>query len=166
MCRAESLTFKIAAVLALAPVSGLAQVEKVEILTSGISCGVCAAVSEVQFRRMEGIGKVTINLSKETITLHYKPDAGFSAQALQRVLEPLNVQILRIRIAAQGRVEDGPEGKKSLVAGRNRFVVQLPPGARTIAPKEHLLVEGLLIGTGETMECKVATVTIREDGGK
>jgi copper chaperone CopZ len=166
MRRAELLTFKIAAALTLAQVPGLAQVEKVEILTSGISCGVCAAVSEVQFRRMEGIDKVTINLPKEAITLHYKADAGFSAQALQRVLDPLNVQILRLRIAARGRIEDGPAGKKSLVAGRNRFVVWLPAGAGMIDPKEHVFVEGLLIGRGETMECKVATVTIREDGEK
>ena len=157
---------RFAAALTFAQASGLAQIETAEILTSGVSCGVCAAVSEVQFRRMEGVGKVTISLPKESITLYYKPYAGFSVQAVQRVLDPLNVRILRIRITARGRLEDGPEGKKFLVVGRNRLLVRLPPGAGEISPGEHVVVEGLLIQSGETMECKVAKVAISAKGEK
>ena len=165
MARTHSLALGIAS-LFLAPVAALAQVESVEILTSGVSCGVCAVVSEVQFRRMEGIERVAISLPKESITLYYKPGAGFSLPAIQSVLEPLKVQILRIRMTARGNVEDGPEDRKTLIAGRNRFLLRLPREAGNISPKEQLFLEGLLIGSGETMEYRVATITRREDGGK
>ena len=33
----------------------VAQVEKVAMRTTGISCGVCAAVSEANFKRMAGV---------------------------------------------------------------------------------------------------------------
>ena len=41
-------------------------------LTTGISCGACAGLSEIYFRRMPGIARITISLSKESITLFYK----------------------------------------------------------------------------------------------
>jgi len=158
----EYLTLKMAAALAFAQVAGLAQVETVEILTSGISCGVCAAVSEFQFRRMEGISKVTISLPKESITLKYQANTWFSLQSIQAVLEPLHVQVLRIRVEARGRIEIGSEGKKFLVAGRNRFPVRLPAGTAMIDPGAQLLVDGVLLGSGE---CKVVKISITEKGG-
>ncbi|MCC7187047.1 MAG: heavy-metal-associated domain-containing protein [Acidobacteria bacterium] len=153
-----------AAVMAFLEVAGFAQVDKVEILTSGISCGVCAAVSEVRFRRMEGVGKVTISLPKETITLEYRPDARFSVAALEGVLEPLNVYILRIRMEARGRFETGPDGKMVLVAGKNRIPARLREGAGTIQQGMQLFVQGLVTGRGETMEYKVGQIRIAEKG--
>ena len=44
------------------PVS--AQVEKVAMRTTGISCGVCAGLSEIYFRRLPGVAGVKISLSK------------------------------------------------------------------------------------------------------
>lgn len=155
-----------AAMLAGVEVAGLAQVDNVEILTSGISCGVCAVVSEVRFRRMEGIGKVDISSAKETITLHYKPDARFSAKEIEEVLRPLGVHVLRMRMEARGRLETGGDGKMLLVAGRNRIPVRLGAGAGTIEPGAQLLVEGLILGSGETVECKVGRIRNAEKGGK
>jgi copper chaperone CopZ len=153
-----------AAVMAFVQVAGFAQVEKVEILTSGISCGVCAAVSEVQFRRMEGIGNVTISLAKETITLHYKPDARFSVKEIEGVLEPLKVHILRMRMDARGFLEAGRDGKMLLVAGRNRIPVRLREGTGVIEAGTQLLLQGLIMGRGETMEYRVGQIRIAEKG--
>ena len=57
----------------LASLPLLAQVDSVEMRTTGISCGVCAMVSEFQFRRMAGVDKVTISLAREAIVIFYKP---------------------------------------------------------------------------------------------
>ncbi len=150
--------------LAIVQGAGLAQVDMVEILTSGISCGVCAAVSEVQFRRMEGIGNVTISLAKETITLHYKPDARFSVKDIEGVLEPLKVHVLRMRMEARGHLEAGRDGKMVLVAGRNRIPVRLREGTGVMEPGTQLLLQGLIMGSGETVEYKVGQIRIAEKG--
>ena len=42
------------ALLSLAAIPASAQVEKVEMHTVGISCGACAAISEVYLRRLDG----------------------------------------------------------------------------------------------------------------
>ncbi len=53
----KSILLPIAVALALsAPL--LAQVEKVAMRTSGISCGTCAAVSEIYLRQLGGIDKI------------------------------------------------------------------------------------------------------------
>src|SRR5918911_190646 len=85
-----------------------AQVGKVAIQTTGISCGVCAAISEVQFRRMPGVDKVAISLSTETITLFYNSDASFDPRQIRRILQPLEVGVVRFQLSARGKVlEDG-----------------------------------------------------------
>ena len=153
-----------AVMMAFVQIAGFAQVDTVEILTSGISCGVCAAVSEVQFRRMEGIGNVTISLPKETITLHYKPDALFSAKEIERVLEALKVHILRMRMDARGYLETGLGGKMLLVARRTRIPVRFREGTETIQLGTQLFMQGQITGSGETLEYKVGQIRIAEKG--
>src|SRR5215471_11163124 len=93
--------------LALASAApALAQVEKVAIRTTGISCGVCAGLSEYYFKRMDGIDKVTISLSQESITLSYKPDATFDPAAIRRVLKSMEVGVTQLQINAQGRAQE------------------------------------------------------------
>ena len=56
--------------LAITPALGgfaFAQVEKAAMKTTGISCGMCAAVSEVYLRQLPGIDKIKISLSQESI---------------------------------------------------------------------------------------------------
>jgi copper chaperone CopZ len=136
--------FVLVAVLLAAGLGASAQVEKVEILTSGVSCGVCAAVSEFHFRRMPGISKVAISLSNESITLTYKPDAEFSTQAIRQVLDPLKVDILRLRIEARGRVEDSKQGTSFFVAGRFKAALRLKAGMSAPPSGTPLSVEGIL----------------------
>src|ERR1700740_3088880 len=83
-----------------------AQVETVAIRTTGISCGVCAAISEIQFKRVAGVDKVTISFAKEAIMLSYKPDATFSPRHLRAVLQPLDVGIVQFHISARGRFQE------------------------------------------------------------
>ena len=65
----------VAALLSAIPAH--AQVDKAAMRTTGISCGECAAVSEVYLRRLEGIDKITISKSQEVVVLTYKPGSSF-----------------------------------------------------------------------------------------
>ena len=64
--------------LALASVMPvLAQVEKVAMRTTGISCGSCAAVSEINLRRLvAGVDKVTIRWSTSHRSRRYGASTG------------------------------------------------------------------------------------------
>src|SRR5712692_1036822 len=92
-------------VLALAA-PALAQVEKVAIRTSGISCGVCAGLSEMHFRRLPGVDNVRISLSQEAIMLTYKPGAPFDPEGIRKFLGSLEVGVVQFQISARGRVRE------------------------------------------------------------
>lgn len=132
-----------------------AQVEKVAMRTTGISCGVCAAVSEISFRRMPGVDEVTISKSKESIVLSYKPGARFQPAEIRKVLDPLNVGIAEFQVSARGRVHD-QAGKRFFMAGKDRFL--LVPSAAN-APRVPLdtpvVIQGVLNDKLSPMELKV-----------
>lgn len=103
-----------AAVSLFSALSAWAQVEKATMRTTGISCGVCAAVSEFKFRRMPGVDNVTISLASESITLAYKPDAAFSPGEIRQTLEPLDVHVVVFHVTARGRIQEHNGRKLSL----------------------------------------------------
>ena len=139
--------------------SASAQVDRVEILTSGISCGVCAVVSEIQFRRMPGVGRVDISLSNESITVSYGPDAEFSPQAIRRILQPLNVHVLQLRVWARGRIEESKKGDYLLVAGKYRFAFKSRAGIGPIPTGTPVFIEGIILNERESpMELRALKV--------
>jgi copper chaperone CopZ len=146
------VTTAFAVQLLAAQIAGFGQVARVEILTSGISCGICAAVSEFQFRRMPAVKSVAISLPNESITISYKSGAAFSPRAIHEVLNPLQVQVLRLRIEASGYMEESRDGKLYLVCGQNRFQVKPSPKSEGIEPGAPLIVDGVVIERGETLE--------------
>src|SRR6516225_3994746 len=94
-----------------------AQVDRVAMRTTGISCGTCAVVSEFHFRRMPGIDQVHISRSQEAIMLTYKPGAAFSTHAIRDVLLPLNVGVVQFQISGRGQVRQ-IGGKSFFLAGK------------------------------------------------
>jgi hypothetical protein len=130
-----------------------AQVERIAMRTTGISCGTCAVVSEFYFRRMEGIDQVRISRSQEAIMLTYKPGAVFSPKAIREVLTPLNVGVVQFQVNARGQVRK--QGDKSLfVAGKDKFL--LPAGAGASVPFDTpILIEGILNDQANPMELKI-----------
>lgn len=134
--------------------AALAQVQKVVVRTTGISCGVCAVVSEVQFRRTPAIDDVAISLSKETITLHYKSRAGFDPQQIRRVLQPLDVGVLQLLVTAQGRVRE-ENGKRIFVAGEDRFVVAPVTSTADIPVDTGVVIEGVVNDSFNPAQLKI-----------
>ena len=118
------------ALLSVAAIPASAQVEKVEMHTVGISCGACAAISEVRLRRLDGIAKLSISKSREKVVVFYKPDARFRPDELQQALGKTGVKVTEFRISARGQVlEEG--GRKVFVAGSDKFLLvrsaHMPP---------------------------------------
>ena len=130
-----------------------AQVERVAMRTTGISCGVCAVVSEYHFRRMEGVDQVRISRAQEAIMLTYKPGAVFSPRAIRDLLRPLDVGVVQFQINARGQVRQ-VSGKNFLVAGKDKFLL-VGDVAPSIARDTTVIVEGILKDQVTPMELKI-----------
>jgi len=130
-----------------------AQVEKAAVRTTGISCGVCAAMSEMRFRRLPGIKNVAITLSSETITLFYKSEAAFDPRQIRRVLQPLGIGVVQFRISASGRV--GQDGAKRVFAvGKDKF--ELTPECAAAVPRDiPIFIEGVIDDAFDPVRLKV-----------
>ena len=131
----------------------LAQVETVTMRTTGISCGVCAAVSEIKFRMMRGVDQVAISLPAESITLTYKPDTVFVPRDLRQVLQPLQVGVVQFTIAARGRVVE-EAGRRFFVSGRERFAL-LPSATSAALPDRPVRIEAVVYDHRDPMELKI-----------
>lgn len=134
-----------------------AQVEKVAMKTTGISCGVCAAVSELNFRRLDGVDKVKISLSHESILLTYKPGAKFSTQAIRKVLDPLKVGVVQFQVGVRGQMQ-AADGKRILTAGQDLFMLLDAIDSPDVPAGVPVRIEGILYDRGTPMEIKVLTV--------
>jgi hypothetical protein len=130
-----------------------AQVERVAMRTTGISCGVCAVVSEYHFRRMPGIDQVHISRAQEAIMLTYKPGTIFSPQAIRDVLQPLNVGVVQFQINARGEVRQ--IGSKSFfAAGKDKFLLT-GDVALSVPRNTPVVIEGILKDQASPMELKI-----------
>ena len=97
---------RLSALMLVSVMPAFAQVERVAMKTTGISCGVCAAVSEINFRRLASVDKVTISRSSEAIMVSYKPGSAFHPQEFRDLLKPLEVGIAQFQISAKGRLQE------------------------------------------------------------
>ena len=131
-----------------------AQVEKVAMRTTGISCGYCAGLSELSFRRVPGVNKVEISLSKEAIMLSYKPGATFDPAGIRKILEAWKVGVVQFQISARGHVEEH-DGKQIFRASKDKFALTDTARSSVIPPNTPVLIEGILNDRSNPMEVKV-----------
>jgi hypothetical protein len=142
----------------LAPArSAFGQVERVAIRTTGISCGTCAAVSEIYLRRLAAVDSIKISLSNEAVLISYKPGAVFQPKDLRDALQKTDVGVLQFQISARGRVQERG-GSRFFVAGRDRFVLVSAPNAPQVPSETPVLIEATLNDQADPMELKVMTV--------
>lgn len=139
--------------LALA-MSALAQVEKAAMRTKGISCGVCAVVSEVHLRGIAGVDKVTISKSAESVVVSYKPGAPFQPAEIRKAVEGLNVAIAQFEVSVRGRVQD-EGGKRFFLAGKDRFVLASAANAPKVPSGTPVVIEAILNDKVNPMELRV-----------
>ena len=153
--RQHLLLFAFALLASAGP--AFAQVEKVAVRTTGISCGTCAAFSEIYLRRLAGVDSIKISLSTEAILLSYKTGAAFQPKEIRDVLKRTDVGVLQFQITARGRVlEQGSQ--RFFVAGRDRFLLAAAPDAPQLPLGSPVLIEAMLNDLVDPMELKVMTV--------
>lgn len=149
--------WRLYALAILLAVAAKAQVEKIAMRTTGISCGLCAGLSEIYFRRLAGVDKVKISLSTEAIMLTYRPGATFDPEAVRKILEPLKVGVVQFQIGARGQVlENG--GKRFLIAGRDKFVLLDAIDSPPLPLNVPVRIEGILFDRASPRELKVLKV--------
>jgi hypothetical protein len=122
--------------------SAFAQVEKVAVRTTGISCGTCAAFSEIY---------------TEAILVSLKRGAAFQPKEIRDVLKRTDVGVLQFQITARGRVlKQGSQ--RFFVAGRDRFLLAAAADAPQLPRESPVLIEAMLNDLVDPMELKVMTV--------
>jgi hypothetical protein len=141
----------------LMTVAGWAQVEKVAMRTTGISCGICAGLSEIYFRRLPGVDQVKISLRTESIMLTFKPGAVFDPDATRKILEPLKVGVVQFQIGVRGEVLEN-HGTRFLIAGRDKFPLLDAIDSPEVPLKLPVRIEGILFDHATPRELKVLTV--------
>ena len=137
--------------------SAFAQVEKVAVRTTGISCGTCAAFSEIYLRRLAGVDSIKISLSNEAVLVSYKPGAAFQPKDIRDVLKRTEVGVLEFQISARGRVQERG-GSRFFVAGKDRFVLAAGPNAPEVPSDTTVVIEATVNDQANPMELKVLTV--------
>ena len=141
--------------MALGAIPACAQVEKVAMRTTGISCGICAGLSELYFHRVPGVDHVKISLSQEAILLTLKPGVAFDPKAIRDVLGPMKVGVVQFQISVRGEVRK--EGDKPfLLAGKDKFLVL--DGSSAIPLDTPVHVEGVLYDRASPMELRILTI--------
>ena len=133
-----------------------AQVEKVAMRTTGISCGVCAAVSEIYLRQLGGIDKIKISLSQEAIMVSYKSGATFRPKDIRDALKKTDVGVTEFQISARGQVQQ-QNGKRMFTAGKDVFLL-VPSTGPTVPVDIPVVLEGILNDQTSPMELKVLTI--------
>ena len=133
-----------------------AQVEKVAMRTTGISCGMCAAVSEIYLRQLGGVDKIKISLSEEAIMVSYKTGAAFRPKDIRDALKKTDVGVTEFQISARGQVQQ-QQGKRIFTAGKDVFLL-VPSGGPAVPADMPVVVEGILNDQTNPMELKVLTV--------
>src|SRR2546430_8532069 len=112
----------LSALVLAASLPAMAQVERAAIRTDGISCGVCAAVSEFYLKRLPSIDKITISLKNEAVMVSYKPGSTFQPKDLREVFQKTDVAVTQMQIRARGRVQE-QAGTRFLIAGKDKFLL-------------------------------------------
>ena len=135
------------------------QVDKVAMRTTGISCGTCAAVSEIYLRRLDNVDKVTISTANEVVMVAYKPGATFHPSDIRDVLKKTEVGVLQFQISARGRVQE-QGGKRVFVAGKDRFLLVASPTSPQVPAGSSISVEGIINDKPTLMELKILTFKV------
>src|SRR5712691_10239100 len=141
-------------VAAVAP--GIAQVEKVAIRTTGISCGTCAAISEFYLRRLPSIDKVNISLKNEAVMVSYKPGSAFQPKDLRDIFQKTDVTVTQMQISARGRVQE-QAGKRFFIAGKDKFLLVSAANTTQLPSDTPVMIEAVVNDKTDPMELRIMT---------
>ncbi len=106
---------------------------------------------EIALRRLEGVDKISISISKQRFELTYRPGASFQPWDIRDAVAEAKVKVVRFKITARGRVrEEG--GSWFFVTARDKFLLVSSP---KISPGVPIIVEGAVDDAAEPLRLKV-----------
>src|SRR5437763_8151126 len=144
-------------VMVITALPAAAQVERVAVRTTRISCGTCAAVSEFYLRRLPSIDKVDISLKNEAVMVSYKPGSSFQPKDLREIFQKTDVAVTQMQISARGRVQE-QAGKRFFIAGKDKFLLVSAANSPQVRTNTPVAVEGVVNDRVDPMELRVMTV--------
>ena len=106
---------------------------------------------EIALRRLDGVDKISISIAEQRFQVTYKSGASFQPWDIRDAVAKAEVEVLRFRITARGRVhEEG--GKRFFVAGKDKFLLV---GSPKIFSEGLILLEGTVDDSAEPLQLKV-----------
>ena len=106
---------------------------------------------EIALRRLDGVDKISISISKQRFQVTYKSGVSFQPWDIRDAVAKADVEVLRFRIIAQGRVhEEG--GKRFFVAGKDRFLLV---ASSRISSEGTISIEGTVDDSTEPLQLKL-----------
>src|SRR2546425_3051313 len=133
-----------------------AQVDRVAVRTTGISCGTCAAVSEFYLRRLPSIDKVNISLKNEAVMVSYKPGSAFQPKDLREIFQKTDVTVTQMQISARGRVQE-QTGKRFFIAGKDKFLLVSAANTVQLPSDTPISIEAVVNDRATPMELRIMT---------
>ena len=153
------------ALMAAMAFPAMAQVERVAIRTTGISCGTCAAVSELYLKRLPSVDKVNISMKNEAVMVSYKAGSIFQPKELRDVLKKTEVGVTQLQVSARGHVQD-QAGKRFFIAGKDKFVLISGSNSDQIPLNTPVSIEAVVNDRVDPMELRVMTFKPVENQNK
>src|SRR5262245_52777048 len=106
---------------------------------------------EIALRRLDGVDKISVSISKQRFQISYRSGANFQAWDICEAVAKAEVEVLPFQIAARSRVfEDG--GKRFFVAGKDKFLLVASP---RIPSAELVSIEGTVDDSSQPLQLKV-----------
>lgn len=122
-------TLLIGAVLwAIAAAPAFAQLDRVvaEAVKGDIDCLPCAVTIELYLKKVAGVNKVAVSMSKQLVAITFHEGAQFKPKEYREAIMMAEVRVATFHVSMRGKV-DQQGGKMYFVAGPNRFLIAKPP---------------------------------------
>jgi len=120
----------------VAALPAFAQLDRVvaEAYDGDIDCLPCAATIEIALKKVPGVAKVSVSMSKQMVAITFVEGASFTPEQYRSAIGKAEVRVQEFHVAMRGKVEK--EGDQQyFVSGQDRYlIVKAPQGMPTGAP--------------------------------
>jgi copper chaperone CopZ len=117
-----------AALWAFAAAPAFAQLDRVvaEAVQGDIDCLPCAVTIELYLKKVAGVDKVAVSMSKQMVAITFHDGAQFKPKEYRDAIMMAEVRVATFHVSMRGQVEQQGD-QLYFVAGPNRFLIAHPP---------------------------------------
>jgi copper chaperone CopZ len=112
----------------LTALPALAQLDRVvaEAVDGDIDCLPCAVTIELALKKVAGVDRISVSMSKQMVAITFKEGAWFTPDKYREAIAKAEVRVQTFNVAMHGKAEKDGE-KTYFLAGQNRFLIESPP---------------------------------------